>query len=248
MPPDYRGIGFNSDFNSGYDQERGLFVQINEQGVPSAVQGRMDGWKDQGYDIEVTQDGPYAFGTATRNRFSLDYNYVERWSVRSELIVKPIWTLPAVMVEADDATWDSPCSYREGIETALKDGVALAAGYGSFPVSSQVLTELRRGVEGYEHDYTVLTRTTNFDFQVPPAPLNMESNRLVYTSAQLIANENIPAAVQFQLPTADPDAEPQTIYGWRIREQTAEITNATTGTSTTSWVYAQWSTLLYTAA
>ena len=76
MAPNYKGQAFTSDTNYAYDQERGLFFEIVEEGIPSAIDGRMNGWKNQGFDIEVTQKGPYSLGRAYAHRFAVgDFAY-----------------------------------------------------------------------------------------------------------------------------------------------------------------------------
>ena len=248
---EYRGIAFTTIQNAGFDQEQGLVFNITESGIPAAVIGRMQGWKNQGYDVEIDRDGPIATGVATHIKAAQDYQYVERWGIRTELIVKPIWELTSVQIEVEAGLldgWGSACDYRDGIERAVNDGTPLPAAYSLYPVSSKVLTELRRGVTGYEHDYTIVKRVANFDFKTPPAPLIMGTGNLIYTSAQLIANEQPPSDILFQMPTSDPTPSPGSMWGWRLTSQDGEITNALTGSHTTEWTYAEWSLFPYTAA
>lgn len=254
MSVDYTGEAFVRHKDVRYSQDTGFAVSYREQGIPSHIIGREADYQRAGYDTLVTGTGPYRQLIAWHNIHSALYGAITRWTIATETVEKPIWTLPAVKAEADAYSYTDPngqlltgpAAYRKGIEEAANTRTSLGAAYAAQTVAANVHQELLRGVQAYEHDYTILTRNLTFDPRKQPRTIQLGSTRYIYTTAQLEAQASIPAQVMFELPT-DGAADVQAMWGWRIRDQEAEVNLGQTSTHRTSWVYANWSTFLYTA-
>ena len=243
----YKGAAFVRIPAYSFRQDDGLHVTWYERGIPSTIAGRAQDYENDGWDAYVNHDGPYSTLTATRTQsWSGSYPYITLWSLSTELVEKSLFTLPGAIGEATLFA-EGAASYKKQIEDAVSSHTTLDTfTFASHDWAQIIWEEMMRGVQAYEVEYTVLTRTINFDFKEPPGELKLKPTRYIYTKAQLEAIEGVPADVMFTLPD-DPGSNPdQAMWGWRIRDQSAEITNATTGQHTTSWVYAAWSTFLYT--
>lgn len=245
--PTYKGAAYVSKTAVGYNQDTGADLVYVETGIPNVIFSRANLWKSIGYDVTTTRIGAYVELRASRTSFSAEFPFIIQWSLSTELIIKPLWSLPKVVDEMDAFPLASGgrAGYKKGIEDAVGNKTALGTAYTGLTGAAGILAELRRGGSGYEYDYIVLKRRTSFDFEFPPSPLALSSIKTIYTTAQLSTNENIPANVLFDMPADPATSQAQALWGWRIRDQTASITNATTGTHETTWVYAQWSTFLY---
>lgn len=243
MSADYRGVRFVSWIEDQFDPETGDERVIHERGIPDDIYARANSWAANGRNVSVVRSGPYADAVIRNIRGANGALYVERWGLRTESIVKSIWSKPEVMAEME-AFGPGKAEYRKGIEDAVDSGDALGGHYLG-PEAPLVLRELRRGVEGTEHEYLVMSRTINFELNFPPAPMQLKSVSIIYPTASLVALENIPADILFQLPADGSSPPVQTMWGWRIREQEAEITDTYIGSHQTTWVYALWSTFLY---
>lgn len=246
----YKGERIARRVSYEYLPDEGFFWVYYMDGTPKDIYSEAATLTSIGYDVWTSRSGPYVRLTARRNRSSAFGNQIDRWTVSSEILEKDLFSMPEAITEMSAFT-AGRAYYQRGIRNALKDESNLDTQFsaGTTPIAYKILEELRRGVEVFEHEYTILTRTRTFDRLNPfslPENLQLNSNRTVYTTAQLQAVESIPPDVLFTLPT-DPSTNPeQTLWGWRIREQQAEITSSTTGVHRTSWVYAAWSTFLYT--
>lgn len=260
----YKGAKWVKNTDLAFRQDDGLHLTYNYRGIPSSIIGLANAHKDQGFDTYVFHDGPYSELTATRTEAwqSAGYQYIALWSVTHEMVEKSLFTLPTTynadgtvarlgaIAEASlfDADFGGNAGYKKEIEDAVADRSALDSGmFSGFETAFIIHEELMRGVQTYEHEYTVLTRTLNFDFQQPPSEkLKLLSNKYIISTSQLSNWYGLPADVKVQLPSDSATAGTQRQWGWRIRDQSAEITNATTGQHRMSWVYAEWSTFLYT--
>jgi hypothetical protein len=247
-----------------YRQNDGMAFRYRERGIPSVIDGRARQYQQQGYDVYTFRDGPYSNLSAQRHwPSSSSPGVVTRWSVATEILDKSIWSKPEVIAKMETFPQASGgwAGYRKGIEDAVDQGLDEPT-WGTDPTAASVIIELRRGAEAYEFDYLVLSRTVTFDFRNPIyGTLQLPSNRYIYTTDTLKTNESIPSEVLFVLPndtqgglthasyqsSANPTGY-HSLWGWRIRDQVAEITNRQTGSHTTSWVYARWSTFLYEPA
>ena len=261
--PIYKGEIFTARDFWTFDPERGAIDVRQADGHPDNVYAEANLLASTGWDVSTSRNGPYVALTATRHRPDPTYPTIERWSVETEAIEKPIWTLPAVQTEGAAFT-GAMCKYRDEIEAALREGTELPAGLVSLPNAPKVIIEMLRGVQGYEHETTKLSRTRVFNFQSPPpaGPQVFDNQkRLVYTKAQLSALEGIPVGVNFTLPDDTQDAPTnakyvtaanqtglESFWGYRLREQEATITGATTGEHVSTWLYAQWSMFSYQPA
>lgn len=242
-------IGYRFSQNEGYIQ---TFI---EEGVPSYIQGRILSYSNNGYRVSQTGSGPYWRLQAERPAPVQGINFMERWEIRSEMLEKDLFSLPAAQQEAD--TYPSGrADYRRNIEETAKGNQTVVEGdLESYPFALKLIQELVRGVTSYETEYTILSRErTEPGPQAAAAtlPVQLANARYIYTTAQLQALYNIPLDVMFTLPTVpssfDPVSEINTMYGWRVREQEASISEDYNVTTTEAFAFAQWSTFLYTAA
>lgn len=228
-----------------YRPNKGFSTRVIERGVPSYIFGLVNAYRNDGFNVTTRRTGPYAelaAEVADVNTVAI----VERWSVTNEIIEKDLFTLPNAMVEASAFT-KGKAAYRNGITNAVDEGKTLPAAYAGFLFASTLYQELSRGVTGYEREYVVLSKERTFPINATQT-LNLTSTRTIYTTNQLISVAQIPPAVQFSLPNPANGAEPQTMWGWRTRDQEAEIASDFTVTLRARWVFAQWSTFLYTPA
>lgn len=255
MSVTYRGERFVSIAEIEYTGNNGSELRYREKGIPEDINSRAASYQSQGYNLATNQRGPYKELIATRVSNVFGEGFIERWTIAAELLFKSIWSLPIVAAEAASFASGGKSRYRQEIEKAVSQGTALPVIFNGYPVAPFLLQELRRGNEGYETEHTVIKRDINFDFDIPPFTMQLTSTRLIFTTAQLIANEAPPPEILFALPTdpapgydVHPIFGPLSLWGWRARDQSAEITNASTGSHHTTWVYAQWSTLFYTPA
>lgn len=253
---DYKGQPFVSIRDLKFSQENGYSYSYRERGTPQEMEGRAQAWANAGYDVVLSGTGPYRDLQASRLIGGGFYGFITRWSVRTETVEKPIWGLTAVKAEADAFTYTDadgktlkgPAQYKKGIEDALGAGKSLPAAYNGLTEAPYVLQELSRGAEAYEHDYTVIERTVTFDPKKVFDTINFSESRLIYTTSQLFANENVPEGLLFSLPPSDGASDVQAMWGWRVRDQEADIDLGVSRTHRKSWVYANWSTFLYTPA
>lgn len=254
MTVTYKGAQAVRTPEYSFRQDDGMHVNQRVRGIPSTVIGFANAYKDIGWDTYVQQDGPYSdlLATATTYRPDLNSPYIELWSIDTELVEKSLFTLPDAINEAGRFTpaEGGRAGYKKFIEDAVKNYETLSTTIfpiATWPWAHKIHEEMMRGVEVYEHEYTILTRTINFDFLYPPGNLVLKPTRYIYKTHEIESLEHPPASVLFKLPAYNEANNPnQAMWGWRIRDQHAEITNATTGQHVTSWVYAAWSTFLYT--
>lgn len=250
MTAQYKGQRIARRFEYEYLPDEGFFWVYHMDGDPKSIYSEASALQLIGYDVYTRRSGPYVSLTARRNRASGFLSQpTDRWTITSEILEKDLLSLPAAMAEID-AFSAGRAYYQRGIRNALKNESNLDSNFNqaSQPTAFKILEELRRGVEVFESEYTIMTRTRTFDAMTTgslPSSLQLQSNRTIYTTAQLQSLENIPSDLLFALPSDTLTPPQQTLYGWRIREQQAEITDSTTGVHRTSWVYAAWSTLLY---
>lgn len=236
-----------------FSQKEGRIQTFTEEGVPDYIMGRANSYTNNGYKTKITGSGPYWKLQAERP--SPTNPFIERWEIRSEMLEKDLFSLPAAQREAD--TYPSGrADYRRNIEETAKGNQTIVEGdLESYPFALKLIQELVRGVTGYETEYTVLSRERTEPGPLvagPTYPVQLANARYIYTTAQLQAIYNIPLSVMFTLPevppTHDPAKEINTMYGWRVREQEASISEDYNVTTTEAFVFAQWSTFLYTPA
>lgn len=250
MPPIYKGASGTTSIEYAYHPDRGWYERYHERGTPAWIDGRVAGWEISGFDVSVNRGGPYSDLFASKVSAGASVSYIERWSVTSEILEKSIWSRPIVIAESIAWALENGYvpEYKKRIEDAASDGEPLdSVLFGLYPVAQKVHRELSRGVESYETEYAILTK----ELSVPASSLlniQLATTRTIYTSAQLQSVENIPSNVMFSLPDAPSAAEPQTMWGWRVRDQEAEVAVDTRVVLRSTWAFAQWSTFLYTPA
>jgi hypothetical protein len=253
----YKGAAMVTSSEWTYTQDEGMRHTAIARGVERNVRSYAEGLRIQGYDISLNQASSYWTAVATRTYAYADSPFTERWVLTTEILEKDIWSHPDVSAQMFDwppsAPIDDkdPAAYRKLITDALETGENPSPNPGG--ASAWLLRELSRGVQAYEHEYHILSRTVTFDRTTAgslPSPYNMGlvlSNQIL-SSSQLAAQQNIPSDVLFNLPAdrgSSTDDDKQIQWGWRLREQSAEIDMSTTGTFQLSWTYAGWSTFIY---
>jgi len=244
--PTYKGALYVETKGWNYTQDSGLQHSIIARGRQFEIESKRDALVGGGYDVAVNQGPAYWTLNASRNYWWEESPYVERWTLTTEIIEKDLFSHPEVMAEMY-AYSDGAAKYKKRIEDAIANGDTITAS------PSWLIKELSRGVEGYEHEYHVLSRTTTFDRLAGdqlPSPFNMRLilSRQILSSSQLAAEQNIPADVLFSLPAdrgSSTDDAKKVQWGWRVREQKAEIDTSTMGSFQMSWTYAAWSTFIY---
>jgi len=223
-----------------------------EEGTPRHIYGRVPDLQRDGFNVSVSKDGPYAKLEAKRIIPTLLTPYVERWEIRSEIYEKDLFTLPAAMKEAYDYS-KGPQAYKKSIQDVSKgDAAPLGLFAPARPFATLLLQELVRGVTSYESEYTILMRERVEPAVInpPSKPIQLASSRLIYTTAQLLVG--MPSNVFFTLPDAPPSfdstKEANTMWGWRARDQEAEMDQDFKVTTRETFLFTQWSTFLYDPA
>lgn len=188
---------------------------------------------------------------------------VERWTWRKELIQRDIFTKPEVAKEARQFSGTggtNPAEYRKLITDAVERGTQLPSSLALKAQAPQVWLELTAGTDAYELEYLVLQRTKNTTQSFAPR-IVLNATSYIYTTRQLAIAENIPGAVEVVLPggrttiggnlATNPEpavAAGNTMWGWRSRDHEGEYDGPVRFCESTTWVYAAWSTYLYTPA
>jgi len=251
----YKGASLIYRTEWSYSQDEGWNRVVHARGRKDNVIGFSEGWRRSGYDITLSQDGPYWGMLAKKTSNDSGHQWIERWVLATEILEKDIFSKPAVAAEMF-AYADGPAKYRKAVEEAVSTGDSTKGPTGTVE-SIWVIRELTRGVEGYEHEYHILSRTVTFPStwagDVPaPFDMSLKLSGTILTSSQLNAQQSIPDDVLFTLPPDRTGAElaedssASVMWGWRMREQKAEIDTSTTGSFQLSWTYAAWSTFIYT--
>ena len=196
-----------------------------------------------GWATNISQDGPVHILAATLGGSAEEVETPdEQWGWNTEQITKDVFSHPAVAAEA--ALFAKPAKYKNDIENAVAQGIALAGDVSTLPLAPLVYRELTRGVTGYEVEYFTLSRVRNYS---PNYPLRVQIDAVskLYTTAQLIATFNLPSIVQNALPDTPDISAVGAIWAWRRRDFSAEYDGAGRITERTTWAHSNWSALLY---
>lgn len=248
MPPVYKGAIGTTTTEYAYHPDKGWVERYVERGTPDWIAGRVALYQGAGYYVTTTGGAPYHDLFADKISTTASVNFIERWSVENEILEKSIWSRNSVMTEALEWANENGtvAEYKKRIEDAANDGEALSSAlFGLYPVAQKVHEELSRGVTSYETEYAVLTKELSLPTD-SNTTIQLTNTRTIYTTTQLQSVENIPDSVMFSLPDAPETAATQTMWGWRVRDQEAEVQLDTRVVLRSSWAFAQWSTFLYT--
>lgn len=103
------------------------------------------------------------------------------------------------------------------------------------------------GADSYEIERLVVTRTRSYSiaYYRGGGGIVMDETPKVYSRASLIATEKIPSYVAAQLPAVPANKPENTEWAWKVRQDRSEISSAGRVEETRDWVFAPWSTLLY---
>jgi len=249
MPPTYKGAQGVTLNGYGYRKDKGWVESYNEEGTPDWINGRALAWQSAGFNVTVDRGGPYDRLRVDKISEVAAVSYIERFSVENEIIEKDIWHKPQLNDEAED--YGSRAQYRSFVEDAVehgsKDELEALLPVAIFPAAHAAFDELSRGVSSYEQEYAILTMERSLPVGAT-ITLQLTSTRLIYTTTQLSALLILPNTVKFTLPDAPGAAQSQTIWGWRVRDQEAEISTDARVIMRSTWAFAQWSNFLYSPA
>ena len=248
--PTYKGTTYVEKTEWNFSQDLGLHKVVHGRGAKLDVISRGDSYRRAGFDIIYGWGPSYWDLTATKNEYWDSDPFVERWSLTTEILEKDLFAHPEVAGEMFNYVLGA-AEYKKVIDNAVADGKPPSFYPG--PQSVWLIRELSRGVQSYEHEYHTLSRTVTFDRTAAdylPSPFNMRLilSKQILSSAQLAQQQSIPPDVLFSLPAdrgSSTDDNKRIQWGWRVREQKAEIDTSTTGTFQMSWTYAGWSTFVY---
>ena len=246
----YKGALATESREWNYSQDEGMQETRRCHGHPNTVRSWAYNLKDDGYDITISTGGPYWDALAIRTKPYPTSPFVERWTLTTEILDKDLFSHPDVAAQLY-AYADGPAAYKKAIED-LASGASTTVP-GDATVASWLSRELSRGVQAYEHEYHILNRNVTFDrlyadSLVSPWNMPLTLSSQILKSSTLSTQQSIPPDVMFELPgDSIPDPARRWQYGWRVREQKAEVDTSTTGAFSMSWTYAAWSTFLYTA-
>ena len=172
---------------------------------------------------------------------------IDRYELVRDMVSVSIFAAPNVAAEADRY---GSAQYRKLIEDAVEAGEDdLNASYPEYPLIVPVFKALCRGIESYETERPVLSRTRTFSANYATRS-RIEARPTVYTTATLVSTFSLPAVVAAQLPADPPPADTPagTVWAWKSSTDTATITPSNNRIEEhKSWTFAAWSTLLYSA-
>lgn len=136
--------------------------------------------------------------------------------------------------------------YKRGIEAAVNAGDPFPLTAGVYPVGAEIYRLLSRGVESYELKRPVLSRVRTFSPNFSGRVV-LSAIETVYTTAGLVRDFAIPATVASQLPADPPEVPAGTVWAWKLRtDRSVYIPAQNRVEETRDWVFAAWSSLLYT--
>lgn len=181
---------------------------------------------------------------------------VDRWSWRKELVQRSIWSKPDVAAIVRVGTGGQ-------IRTTIEEGISQKKTWAQIETLTgitsllpaqkttlqKVYNELVASSESYELEYLVLTRTraTRIGY---PQRLTLSATSKIYTTAQLTSTFSVPSDVSSILPDSSTQVsvDAQSQWGWRLRDESGDREGFIRFAEQTSWVFASWSTFLYTPA
>lgn len=230
-----------------FSRGQGWSDTVTYTGGRDEVFGIADELIFDGYEFDITQDGPYYTLTGRRQAQNVNnQSFVDRYKFSKESIDREIWTLEAVQSEANN--YGDIQDYKKIIEDALEDGdetaMTLSLPPANYPAAWKTLTELARGATHYEDEYIVLARERVVGIKYTPK-LDLKNTSYIYTTAQLISVFGIPNFSNVFLPDAPSYIPPQTQWGWRSRNEQINFLEGQKAEISQDWVYAAWSTNLY---
>jgi hypothetical protein len=169
---------------------------------------------------------------------------VDRYEFEMEPVQVSLFNHPAVALESDGYVNQS--QYKSDIEEAVSSGAALTLSATEYPLAHEVYRLLSRGVEAYEIKRPVLSRVRAFSPNFSGRVV-LSAVETVYTTAALVRDFAIPATVASQLPANPPETPEGTTWAWKLRgDRSVFIPAQNRIEETRDWVFASWSTLLYT--
>lgn len=241
-----------------YIRGQGWVITLEYRGLRADIEGIAGGLSVAGYDWDITADPPLARLTATKYATNpqSSQDYYDRYTIRKETVEKSIWSLPAAQSEGSEYTGGFG-AYRADIKEALEgewdEGGAeghMISKFGakagsSYPVAWQLYLELARGAEAFEEEYIVLSRerVVSLDY-ASKLQLQPPAARTLYTKAQLQAAFDVPEFTGIEWPS-EGDAVPQAAWRWRNRNYEVRFVESDRVQINQDWVWAAWSTNLY---
>ena len=169
---------------------------------------------------------------------------IDRYEFEMEPVQVSLFNHPAVALESDG--YVTRAQYKTDIEEAVASGEALGLSETEYPLAHEVYRLLSRGVESYELKRPVLSRVRAFSPNFSGRVV-LSAVETVYTTAALVREFAIPATVASQLPADPPEVPEGTVWAWKLRgDRSTYIPAQNRVEETRDWVFASWSTLLYT--
>lgn len=236
--------GLSYDGSSGTvweEQWVGSDAGINAKYVEAiALGGKARRTYDQG------QAGLYVVYARDPNDASPEVPFIE-WEddVTTEQVDLFAWA-PAV-AEAETYVEGSVAQYRNDIKDAVDNGEPFPLDAANFPVGSYIYSLLSRGVTSIPLNRPTLTRTREFS-SAYEGRNQMTARQTIWTTAALISEFNIPAAVQARLPDDPPANETPagTVWAWRLAVDRSSY-NVSKGKiqEVKTWEFAAWVTSFF---
>ena len=237
---------------TGTDSQRDPYLAwtytLNYEGITSAAVALANA-QPAGIVVDAQQNG------ATM-RVSLQAPpdvFIDRWEVDRELLDKDLLTASAFIGlskngQAEIKRWranpDTLLFVAVGSDNPnFPAGNQLSAGDPALMAAAQEL--ILRGAESQQTSTLILKRTRKMSVNVAPS-LNLSEKTSFYTTAKLLALEGNASAQVGALPTV-PYAPPTNAqWGWLPRNQNRSYISRGFVEEHSDWVFAAWSTSLYT--
>lgn len=257
MPASFTGTSGPVQFSSTrrFVHGQGWSTTQRVTGSQESIEGLIGDYKVSGWDVDIAGDGSVRTLTATKVSVDgvADNSYYDRFTMSKENIEKSIWTHEEV--QSEGAAYASLNSggfqeYKKKIEEAVEEAdTSLLPTFGgtSLEFAQKLYTELSRGAESFEDEYTVLTRERVVGLTHSASPLDLRSGNIskIYTQSQFQSVFGVPDFIGITWPNETSSIQ-QAQWGWRSRKQEVQFLQSRKIQIVQDWAHAQWSTFLYT--
>lgn len=237
---------------TGTDSERDPYLawtySYNYEGVTPAVAALANA-QPAGVALKFSQNGAIA-------KVALTYSpneFHDKWEIDRELVDKDLLSASAFTILSANAKAEIK-RWRSNPDTEL--WLTVGSDNPNFPAGNQIVSGdvapmgyakelILRGTESQQTSTLVLKRTRKMSVTLAPS-LNLSEITSFYSTAKLKANEGNMEATVGTLPTTPYAAPSNAQWGWLPRNQNRSYISQGFIEEHSDWVFAAWSTVLYT--
>ena len=234
-----------------FDPDYGYSIRQVWTGTKAMVLSVLQQMAVQGYRARITKITGGSWQCECQIPTIPDDSKVDRFEIDTEWSQESVFRIVGIEPEITQINLENVPSdwnlskYRDAIEEDARNGKALRAPLGAYPLAFQLWQALARGQEAYELRRIVLRRRRSRPISwATPVILTAEEN--FYLTRVLIALFGIPPEIAQQLPP-DPAATPSnSVWAWKARTDTSTFIPAFNRVEEQKeWVFSAWPTLFY---